>query len=133
MKSFSVVIFLAIAGWIYLEYDERRFLKEHVLKVDAFPKGMRVLDRETWAWTDYREEYLLSFDPNESNVLLSGRAFGRREVSGSSQEISAGLRKHEPFPLVSCYYSGDWQSQDGAVEVCFDASNSKAFVSYTAD
>jgi hypothetical protein len=133
MKPFLVVILLAIAGWIYLEYDERRFLQEHVLKVGELPKEMKVLDRETWAWTDHREEYLLSFDPNDSDVLLSGRVFGMREVSRSTYEMSAGLRKHEAFPLVSCYYSGDWQSQNGAVEVCFDSSKSKAFVSYTAD
>lgn len=133
MKSFSIIALLAIAGWLYLEYDERRFLREHVLRLDAFPEGFKVLDRKTRAWTDYYEEYLLSIDPGELNVLLSGRSFERCEVSGGGPRALLDFRKHEPFSPVSCYYSGDWQSQHGAVEVYFDASNSKAFVRYTAD
>ena len=129
--ALATILFLAAMAAAYIITEEKRFLRK-VLNIDSLPPGTEVIDRATWAWTDYREEYLISFD-GPYTLLLGGRDYEACDIPRSSHDASAGLRGHEPVPMSACYASGNWKTAEGGVEIMISTDNHMAVVIYSAE
>lgn len=130
MSVFLIV--LATAIWGYLKYEEIQFLAGGVFKIEALPDSVEIIDRATWSWTDYREEYVLFVSPEAFDELLKGRDYEPCSLSGTSKDVSAGLEQHEPFNVVDCFGAGDFQ-KDGSVQIYTSLDSTALVVIYDAD
>ena len=130
MSVFLIVLVTAI--WGYFKYDDIQFLAGGVFKIEDLPDSVEIIDRATWAWTDYREEYILFVSPEEFGELLKGRDYKPCITSATSKEVSAGLEQHEPFNVVACFRAGDFK-KDGSVQIYTSLDNTALVVIYDAD
>ncbi|MCX2779162.1 hypothetical protein OQJ46_01865 [Microbulbifer thermotolerans] len=121
---------VAVVIWLVVDSDKRTL--RTVLAVNSLPSETRILDHATFSWTDYREEFLISFSGNYEDLLV-GREFMICDPQESSKKAAAGLKAHEEMKLKYCYGAGNWQSELGAVTVLLNEERSKAVVVFDQD
>ncbi|WP_461535151.1 hypothetical protein [Spongorhabdus nitratireducens] len=120
-----LIIFRLVSA--FLDYDDQKFFQSNVLMIRALPESLRFIDRATYAWTDYREEYAVTVDSQQKDLIFSGRDYSacieykldtsdagentnkkkfvivNMDLKGkTSRTVSAGLEEHIPFPVASC-------------------------------
>ena len=120
------MLIVFIAGWLYIRYDNRDFLRYGVLRIDKFPESLKILSNETAGWTDQEYGYYISIDPVEFNKLLGGRIYVKQ----------IGLEKAIPsvpdsFPANTCYTSGELKN--GLITIFVNNVKSEAYIFYDID
>jgi len=128
---FSFIFISALVLTWFIWSSDQRTIKS-ILNVVSLPSGTKILDHASFAWTDYREEYLISFSGSYEK-LLAGREFASCESKANSIEASAGLKSHEPVNLKYCYQAGDWETSEGFVRVSLNEKRSHAVIVYDQD
>ncbi|WP_041590165.1 hypothetical protein [Teredinibacter turnerae] len=131
-KYLYTLITLSVAGSIWFLVDSDKRTLRAVLAVNSLPSNTRIIDHATFAWTDYREEFFITFSGSYEGLLV-GREFLECEPSESSKTATAGLKAHEAVRLKHCYRAGDWQSERGSVTVSLNEERSKAVVVFDQD
>ena len=131
-STLALIVLTAVGIATFFLTQEKRLLRS-VLQIDSLPSGTKVLDRATWSWTDYREEYFISFRGDHME-LLSGRKWEECHAPpGSSIDFSAGLRAHTPATLTSCLTSGGSHLSEGLVRIALNRTKTVAVIIYDVD
>ena len=126
------VFLISAVVWRYDKYFSSRFLAHSVLRIDGLPESVVVVDRATFSWMDYRQEYALDVAPEHFSLLLEGRDYSARGASGTSRERSEGLVRHEAFDVTSCFRAGNFRT-DGMVQICASLNKDEVVVIYDAE
>ena len=115
--SVTVLIVLLVSIWTYFVNEDSYMLKNSVLKIEDLPESLIIMQKEVFSWTDYREEYLLSIDPDYLSLILSGREYNKCEPSPDSVSATSLIKAHEVFDISLCFISEDWQGKYGSVKI----------------
>jgi hypothetical protein len=121
-----VVVFLFIAGCLFITFDNRNFLKYGALHISKVPKSLKIINYNIRGLTDQEYQYYISVEPAEFGQLLIGRTYIK-------QPGKNGLIATPPdeFPVNECYTSGNLKS--GLVSIFVNANKSQAYVIYLID
>jgi hypothetical protein len=117
-----VLLIVFIAGWIYIRYDNRDFLRYGVLRIDKFPNSLKIIDDKSSGWINQQYTYTISIDSAEMNKLLSGRHYI------NDLDVKLAPIKPEGFFVRNCYTSGDFKN--GLVSIYVNEGRSMAYIVY---
>ena len=116
------IVLLFIAGWIFIRYDNRAFLRYGVLRINKFPNSLKIIDNESEDWKNQEYEYFISIDPVEMNKLFSGRHYIE------DLDVKLAPIKPDGFQEKNCYSSGDFKN--GLVTISVNKDRSMAYIVY---
>lgn len=131
-KYLFILISISFIGLIWFVVDSDKRTLRSVLAINSLPSNTKIIDHATFAWTDYREEFLITFSGSYED-LLAGGEFSKCNPSESSKTVAAALKDHKEVKLKYCYGAGDWQSEHGSVTVSLNEERSIAVVVFDQD